>query len=64
MGNDAAHDIKKPKDESLSVALQIVEHLIASVYILENKAVVTLKLQYLNFLFKSCKQKLFLGSYR
>lgn len=38
MGNDAAHDIKKPKDESLSVALQIVEHLIASVYILENKA--------------------------
>jgi hypothetical protein len=38
MGNDAAHDIKKPKDESLSVALQIVEHLIASVYILEKKA--------------------------
>ncbi len=38
MGNDAAHDIKKPKDEALSVALQIVEHLIASVYILEKKA--------------------------
>ncbi|NEV65287.1 DUF4145 domain-containing protein, partial [Thiorhodococcus minor] len=38
MGNDAAHDIKKPKDASLSVALQIVEHLIASVYILEKKA--------------------------
>lgn len=38
MGNDAAHDIKMPKDTTLSVALQIVEHLIASVYILENKA--------------------------
>lgn len=38
MGNDAAHDIKTPKDASLSVALQIVEHLIASVYVLEKKA--------------------------
>ncbi|QPI44553.1 MULTISPECIES: DUF4145 domain-containing protein [Pectobacterium] len=38
MGNDAAHDIKTPKDVTLSVALQIVEHLIASVYILEQKA--------------------------
>lgn len=38
MGNDAAHDIKKPKDTTLSVALQIVEHLIVSVYILEKKA--------------------------
>ena len=38
MGNDAAHDIIKPRDEALSVALQIVEHLIASVYILEKKA--------------------------
>lgn len=38
MGNDAAHDIKTPKDAALSVALQIVEHLIVSVYILEKKA--------------------------
>lgn len=38
MGNDAAHDIKTPKDATLSVALQIVEHLIVSVYILEKKA--------------------------
>lgn len=38
MGNDAAHDMKPPKDISLSVALQIVEHLIVSVYILEKKA--------------------------
>lgn len=37
MGNDAAHDIKEPKKESLSVALQIIEHLIASIYILEKK---------------------------
>ncbi|ENB01395.1 TPA: DUF4145 domain-containing protein [Escherichia coli] len=38
MGNDAAHDIKTPKSTTLSVALQIVEHLIASVYTLENQA--------------------------
>jgi len=38
MGNDAAHDIKTPKSESLSVALKIAEHLIASVYILEKKS--------------------------
>ncbi|EFI7843643.1 hypothetical protein BW78_21810 [Escherichia coli O174:H21 str. 03-3269] len=38
MGNDAAHDIKTPKSTTLSVALQIVEHLMASVYILENQA--------------------------
>lgn len=38
MGNDAAHDIKTPKDESLQVALQIVEHLLLSVYILEKRA--------------------------
>jgi hypothetical protein len=37
MRNDAAHDIKTPKDESLYVALQIVEHLIASVFVLEKK---------------------------
>ena len=43
MGNDAAHDIKAPKDEALRVALQIVEHLIASVYILEKKANGTLE---------------------
>lgn len=38
MGNDAAHEIKPPKDISLSVALQIVEHLISSVYLLDSKA--------------------------
>jgi len=38
MGNDAAHEIKKPKKESLAVALQIVEHLILSVYILEKES--------------------------
>lgn len=38
MGNDAAHDIKTPKGGSLSVALQIVEHLVSSVYILEKKS--------------------------
>lgn len=38
MGNDAAHEIKKPKIEQLSVALKIVEHLFSSVYILEGEA--------------------------
>jgi hypothetical protein len=38
MGNDAAHEIKTPKAEQLSVALRIVEHLLASVYILEKEA--------------------------
>lgn len=37
MGNDAAHEIKKPKSGPLSVALKIVEHLLSSVYILERE---------------------------
>lgn len=37
MGNDAAHEIKRPKSEQLSVALRIVEHLLSSVYILEEE---------------------------
>lgn len=37
MGNDAAHEIKMPQEESLSVALKIVEHLLSSVYILEKE---------------------------
>lgn len=35
MGNDAAHDIKKPSISSLDAALVIVEHLITTVYILD-----------------------------
>lgn len=38
MGNDAAHEIKPPPKNSLSVALQIVEHMLASVYILPKEA--------------------------
>jgi len=37
MGNDAAHEIKKPKPAQLTVALKIVEHLLSSVYILEEE---------------------------
>jgi hypothetical protein len=37
MGNDAAHEIKKPKKTHLTVALKIVEHLLSSVYILEEE---------------------------
>lgn len=38
MGNDAAHEIKKPKKEQLAAALKIVEHLLSSIYILEEEA--------------------------
>lgn len=38
LGNDATHELKAPKPEQISVALKIVEHLIQSVYILENEA--------------------------
>lgn len=38
MGNDAAHEIKRPKREQLTIALKIVEHLLSSVYILEEQA--------------------------
>lgn len=38
MGNDAAHEIKSPKRQSLKVALKIVEHMLSSVYILEKES--------------------------
>lgn len=38
LGNDAAHEIKEPKETDLRVALDIIEHLLNSVYILEKKA--------------------------
>jgi len=38
LGNDAAHDIKKPTDKQIEVALRIIEHLITTVYILDAEA--------------------------
>lgn len=38
MGNDAAHDIKKPSEKSLQAALIIVEHLITTVYIIDRES--------------------------
>jgi len=38
LGNDAAHDIKKPDKDQISVALKIINHLIQSVYILKIEA--------------------------
>lgn len=35
LGNDAAHDIKRPEKDQISVALKIINHLIQSVYILK-----------------------------
>ena len=35
LGNDAAHEIKKPKKNQISVALKIINHLIQSIYLLE-----------------------------
>ncbi len=52
MGNDAAHEIKIPSSESLSVALKIVEHLLSSVYILEKEIEGNIEVSisdYLNF---------------
>jgi hypothetical protein len=37
IGNDAAHEIRRPHDGALRVALKIVEHLLQSVYILEKE---------------------------
>jgi hypothetical protein len=37
MGNDAAHEIKKAKKESVMIALKIVEHLLLSVYVFESE---------------------------
>jgi hypothetical protein len=37
LGNDAAHDIKKPSKQSLDAALTIIEHLLTTVYILDSK---------------------------
>ncbi|MBT0664679.1 DUF4145 domain-containing protein [Geobacter pelophilus] len=38
LGNDAAHEILEPNESELRVALEIVEHLLNSVFILEKKA--------------------------
>lgn len=38
LGNDAAHDIREPKENEFRVALEIIEHLISSVFILSRRA--------------------------
>lgn len=38
MGNDAAHDVQPTDKQSLSIALRIVEHLIVSLYVLDQAA--------------------------
>lgn len=38
LGNDAAHDIKKPTKSSLKAALIIVEHLLTTVYIIDKES--------------------------
>lgn len=38
LGNDAAHEIKEPNQSDIRVALEIVEHLLNTVFILEQKA--------------------------
>lgn len=37
MGNDAAHEIKKAKEQSVLIALKIIEHILLSVYIFEEE---------------------------
>ncbi len=38
LGNDAAHEIKEPRGYDIRIALEIVEHLLNTVYILEHRA--------------------------
>lgn len=38
LGNDAAHEIKEPKSLDIRIALEIVEHLLNTVFILEKRA--------------------------
>lgn len=38
LGNDAAHEIREPEDRDLLIALDIVDHLLNSVFILERRA--------------------------
>jgi len=38
LGNDAAHDIKTTKTANLLIALRIIEHLLVTLYILDNEA--------------------------
>lgn len=38
LGNDAAHEIKEPRAGDLRIALEIVEHLLNTVFILERRA--------------------------
>jgi len=37
MGNDAAHEIKKSKEQSVLIALKIIEHILLSVYVFEEE---------------------------
>ena len=37
MGNDAAHEIKKANKKSVLVALEIIEHLITSLYLFDSE---------------------------
>lgn len=52
LGNDAAHEIKEPKASDIRIALEIVEHLLSTVFILESKAksLATLAENYQDFL--------------
>ncbi|MNM47237.1 hypothetical protein D3C81_582000 [compost metagenome] len=38
LGNDAAHEIKQPKAVDIRIALEIIEHLLNTVFILERRA--------------------------
>lgn len=37
LGNDAAHDIKKPSVETLTAALTIIEHLLTTIYLIDKQ---------------------------
>ncbi|NTX65939.1 DUF4145 domain-containing protein [Myxococcus sp. CA051A] len=43
LGNDAAHDIKRPSQESITTVLKITEHLIENIYTLDSEAQLSLE---------------------
>lgn len=49
MGNDAAHEIKKAKEQSVLIALKIIEHILLSVYVFEQEVNLHLEKPISNF---------------
>jgi len=49
LGNDAVHEIKTAKSESVMLALEIVEHALKSIYVFDNEAERVLELPFRDY---------------